>query len=142
MTKHPASAPADLTIGQLARAAQVNVETIRYYQRIGLVDEPARPPRGYRRYSPATAGRIRFIKRAQQLGFTLHEVADLLTLDDGDCHQARELAEYKRTNIQQRIKDLRAMQQALDALIRRCQSDGGPVGHCAIIQTLNRDVTA
>ena len=67
-----------MTIGNLARTAGVNVETIRYYQRIGLVDEPVKPPQGYRRYPVAIIDRIRFIKRAQVLGFTLNEITELI----------------------------------------------------------------
>src|SRR4051812_41749614 len=80
------------TIGQLARAAGVNVETVRYYQRRQLVAEPRRPLNGIRRYPEESVGRIRFIKRAQELGFTLAEIANLLALEDGrNCSQAREL---------------------------------------------------
>lgn len=77
-------------IGTIARQAGVNVETIRYYQRIGLLREPARPQGGVRRYPPDTVERIRFIKRAQDIGFTLEEVAELLRLNDGvHCRDAR-----------------------------------------------------
>lgn len=74
-----------LTIGRLAAAAGVNVETIRYYQRRGLLDEPNKPFQGYRHYPDDTVKRVRFIKRAQALGFTLEEIAGLLRLDGGDC---------------------------------------------------------
>jgi MerR family mercuric resistance operon transcriptional regulator len=67
-----------LTIGRLAKSANVNVETVRYYQRVGLIKEPPKPPAGYRVYTGDTINRIRFIKRAQQLGFTLHEITELL----------------------------------------------------------------
>ena len=84
----------ELTIGTLARAAGVGVETIRYYQRRGLVEEPTKPIGGHRRYSPAAARRVRFIKRAQQLGFTLEEVTSLLALEDGrSCRETRMLAD-------------------------------------------------
>jgi MerR family mercuric resistance operon transcriptional regulator len=83
-----------LTIGRLARAAGMNVETIRYYQRRGLLPEPARPLGGQRHYGPAAAMRLRFVKRAQQLGFTLDEVKELLLLEDGQaCTPTRMLAE-------------------------------------------------
>ena len=78
----------ELTIGLLATAACVNVETIRYYQRRGMLGEPDKPPGGHRRYAASTVSRIRFIKRAQQLGFTLEEVINLLRLEDGQsCRQ-------------------------------------------------------
>ena len=96
------------TIGHLATAAGVNVETIRYYQRIGLIDEPVKPAQGYRRYPAATVERIRFIKRAQELGFSLDEITDLLSLNDRDCDEARTITEHKQEIIQQRIDDLRA----------------------------------
>lgn len=128
----------DLTIGALASTVNVNVETIRYYQRVGLIDIPAKPQQGYRRYPASTAQRIRFIKRAQELGFTLQEITELLTLNDGDCEEARTLAEHKRDVIQQRIADLHAMHQALTKLISACQSNTNNQDHCAIIETLAR----
>ena len=86
----------DLTIGELARAAGVNVETVRYYQRRGLLKEPPRPIAGYRRYAASEVGRLRFVKRAQMLGFTLGEIADLMRLaDESAREQARELAARK-----------------------------------------------
>ena len=102
-----------MTIGNLARAAGVNVETIRYYQRIGLVDEPNKPPQGYRRYPASIIDRIQFIKRAKDLGFTLNEITELLSLNDGNCEEARTIAEHKREIIQRRIEDLNAMESAL-----------------------------
>ncbi len=125
-----------LTIGRLARAAGVNVETIRYYQRIGLIEEPPKPAQGYRRYPAGTVARIRFIKRAQELGFTLHEVGDLLSLNDGDCAEARALAERKRALIQARIADLEAIQHELDALIDACRRTAGGEHRCALIERL------
>lgn len=132
-----AGAPA-LTIGQLARAAGVNVETVRYYQRIGLIDEPAKPAHGYRRYPASTVERLRFIKRAQELSFTLNEIADLLSLDDMDCHDARAIAEHKQEIIQQRIDDLDAMRRELARLIEACKENVSGRERCAIIATLAR----
>ncbi|MDT8385732.1 MAG: MerR family DNA-binding protein [Gammaproteobacteria bacterium] len=129
---------AALTIGQLASAARVNVETIRYYQRIGLVTEPGKPAQGYRRYPAPTVARIRFIKRAQELGFTLHEITELLSLDDGDCCEARTIAEHKRDLIRQRIADLDAMQRELTRLIDDCKENVASQDRCAIIATLAR----
>ena len=125
----------DLTIGQLARAAGVNVETIRYYQRIGLIEEPPRPAQGYRRYPRATVERIHFIKRAQELGFTLNEAAELMRLDIMDCAPARRLAEAKRREIQQRIDDLSAIRDTLTRLVERCRKPGPKPG-CGIIESL------
>lgn len=126
----------ELTIGQVAKAAGVNVETVRYYQRVGLIDEPARPPQGYRRYPAATVSRIRFIKRAQELGFTLNEIRELLRLDAMACDDARGIAEKKHAEIQQRITDLEAIQGELGCLIRTCHEQGKTAGHCAIIESL------
>jgi MerR family mercuric resistance operon transcriptional regulator len=115
---------AGLGIGKLAEAAGVNIETIRYYQRRGLLDEPPKPLAGYRCYQ---VKRLRFIKRAQALGFTLDEVGALLTLDGASsCSETRALAVRKLALIEQKMADLAAMQQVLGALVRQCDvSDGG-----------------
>jgi MerR family mercuric resistance operon transcriptional regulator len=126
-----------LTIGRLAEAAGVNVETIRYYQRRGLLEEPSKPPGGQRRYASSAANRVRFIKRAQQLGFTLAEVEGLLLLDDGQsCRETRLLAEQKLGVIEQRIADLARMRRLLKGLITECRSGGRPRS-CPIIATLS-----
>lgn len=127
-----------LTIGQLAKAAGVNVETIRYYQRIHLINEPVKPAQGYRRYSTPTVERIRFIKRAQELGFSLDEITDLLSLNDRDCFDARAIAEHKQEVIQQRIDDLSAMQRELAKLIKACKKNVSGQDRCAIIATLTK----
>jgi MerR family mercuric resistance operon transcriptional regulator len=129
----------DMTIGQLAAAAGVNVETIRYYQRRGLLDEPHKPFRGYRHYPHDTIKRLRFIKRAQALGFTLEEIAALLRLDgSGSCADTRELATQKVAVIEQKLSDLAAMRDALMALMRQCK-DGQAEGLCPIISVLAQD---
>lgn len=129
-----ATRPAAFTIGQLARAAGVHIETIRYYQRRGLLRMPPKPPGGIRRYTPDTLARLSFVKRAQELGFTLREIADLLRLGDGECRQARALAERKRADIAARINDLRAMQRTLERLIQVCSNQ--PQAKCPIIEAL------
>lgn len=129
----PAQEP---TIGQLAKAAGVNVETIRYYQRIGLVTEPDKPAQGYRRYPVSTIGRIRFIKRAQELGFTLSEIEELLSLGDAGCQEARRIAEHKLDIIEHRIRDLAAMRDELTRLVDACRDNTEENTGCAIIQTL------
>ena len=129
----------DLTIGRLAKEAGVNVETIRYYQRRGLLKEPAKPMGGHRRYSFAEARRVRFIKRAQQLGFTLDEVTTLHALDDGrSCRETRSLAEQKLAVIEKRIEDLSRMRGLLEALVVRCGA-GTSQRACPIITTLMAD---
>ncbi|MGQ0503558.1 MAG: Hg(II)-responsive transcriptional regulator [Panacagrimonas sp.] len=125
-----------LTIGKLAEAAGVNIETVRYYQRLGLLDEPTKPSDGYRRYTHQQAKQLRFIKRAQGLGFTLSEVGGLLRLETACiCADTRELAARKLALIEQRMADLAAMQEALTGLILQCDAgDGGNA--CPIIKVL------
>ncbi len=128
-----------LSIGSLANAADVNVETIRYYQRRGLLDEPSKPLGGHRRYPPSAATRVRFIKRAQQLGFTLEEIKDLLLLEDGQsCRETRLLAEHKLDLIEARIADLSRMRRLLKGLIAQCVEGKRPRS-CPIIATLSAD---
>ena len=127
----------ELTIGLLARAAEVNVETIRYYQRRGLLEEPTKPPRGRRRYSGVAVRRVRFIKRAQQLGFTLEEVKSLLQLEDGQsCRETRLLAEQKLAVIERRLTDLTRVRRVLKGLIAEC-TEGKRPRSCPIIATLS-----
>ena len=132
-----AARPVGLAIGRLARTAGVHVETVRYYQRRGLLPLPPKPQGGTRVYPPETLARLRFIKRAQELGFTLREITDLLRLGDGECRQTRALAEGKRADIAARIKDLRAMQRTLQRLIRACRDN--PRSACPIIASLSDD---
>ena len=129
----------ELTIGSLADEAGVNVETIRYYQRRGLMPEPDKPAQGYRRYDATTVKRVRFIKRAQALGFTLEEIGGLLKLDEAHaCAETRELASHKLQTIETKLADLVAMRQALTALL--CQCDAGAMkGNCPIIHALGSD---
>lgn len=128
-----------LSIGHLARAAGVNVETIRYYQRRGLLEEPGKPLGGHRRYAVETARRVRFIKRAQQLGFTLEEVKGLLRLEDGQsCRETRLLAQQKLKQIEARIDDLSRMRHTLKDLIEQCAQGKRPRS-CPIITTLSAE---
>lgn len=126
----------ELTIGKLAEAAGVNIETIRYYQRRGLLDEPPKPLGGHRRYALEQAKRVRFIKRAQALGFTLDEVSALLTLDEAcACGETRALAVRKLGLIERKMADLAAMQQALSGLVHQCDAGEGQAA-CPIIGVL------
>lgn len=119
-------APSAMTIGTLAREAGVNVETIRYYQRLKLVPEPRRTHGSVRRYDRDTVERVRAIRRAQRLGFTLAEIATLFRLDaKRDRHQAHALSVEKIRDIEQRIADLHAMKDALARLVAACEADGG-----------------
>ena len=108
---------------EAARQARVNPQTLRYYERRGLLPEPERTGSGYRAYSPAAVRVVRFVRRAQVLGFTLAEVEELLELADGGpdgCAAARGLATGKIADLQARIADLRAMQNALTRLVHTC----------------------
>lgn len=126
-----------MTIGRLARAAGVHIETIRYYQRRGLLAVPRKPPGGVRRYPPDMLARLRFIKRAQELGFSLREIIDLLALGDGSCRQTRAIAERHLQEIQSRMADLDSMRTTLSRLIRTCRAGNRPP--CPIIASLKRD---
>ena len=128
---------AALTIGRLASEAGVSVETVRYYQRLGLIAEPEKPREGYRVYPGETLTRLSFIKRAQQLGFTLGEIAELLEMDQGSCEDMRSRAEEKRMQVDAQIRDLTALRDTLDTLIRRCNSGDSAPG-CPIIDSLTQ----
>ena len=124
-----------MTIGKLAEAAGVNVETIRYYQRRGLLEEPAKPLYGQRRYSLEQAKRVQFIKRAQALGFTLAEVGQLLLLNEArSCKTTRALAAHKLELIDEKMADLGAVRKALGKLVQQC--DAGDGAKCPIIDAL------
>ena len=128
-----------LTIGILAKRGGVNVETIRYYQRRGLLQEPSKPRGGFRQYPLDSVKRVHFIKRAQSLGFTLEEIVGLLGLDERKaCMETREIASQKLTLIEQKIFDLSKMKKALARLVRACDasSAGEP---CPIIHLLVQD---
>lgn len=130
--------PETFTIGALAEAAGVNVETIRFYQRKGLISEPERPLGSIRRYGEAELARVRFIKAAQRLGFSLDEVAELLMLEDGtQCAKARKLAEHKLQGVRGKLADLRRIESALDRLVARCGSARGSV-KCPLIASLQQ----
>jgi len=127
-----------LRIGELARRAGVNVQTIRYYERRGLLEEPPRLPSGYREYPESDLARLGFIRRAQGLGFTLSEIGDLLSLrvDPGttsaDVHQR---VEEKLADVEERLRDLRRIRGALRELADSCKSHG-PIGDCPFLDAL------
>jgi MerR family mercuric resistance operon transcriptional regulator len=129
----PASA---FQIGELSRRTGCNIETIRYYERIGLLPRP--PRRGsYRSYDPADVGRLAFVRRARELGFTLDEVRALLALAAGgaeSCHEARTLAAAHLIDVRTRIADLRRMERTLAAHVRSC--DAGNNAACPLIESL------
>lgn len=124
------------TIGMMAEAAGVNVETIRFYQRKGLMNEPEKGYGRIRRYDEGDLGRLRFIKSAQKLGFSLEEVGELLKLEDGTrCNDARKLAEQKLTDVRQKLNDLQRIEAALAQLIAHCVASRGKVA-CPMISSL------
>ena len=129
----------NLTIGALARAAGVNVETIRFYQRKGLLPEPDTPYGSIRRYGASDVTRVRFVKSAQRLGFSLDEVAELLKLEDGThCDEAREQAERKLADVRIKLADLRRIERALAELVERCCAATGQV-RCPLIEALQQN---
>jgi MerR family transcriptional regulator, mercuric resistance operon regulatory protein len=128
---------ADMKIGALAVQTGVHVETIRYYQHLGLMPKPARARGSVRRYGEEAAKRLRFIKRAQGLGFSLGEVKLLLDLSVGEhCAETRTFAEQKKRLVDRKIADLRAIQASLDKLIRACKTGRRRRG-CPIIESLS-----
>ena len=126
-----------MTIGRLAEDTGVHLETIRYYQRLGLMPTPPRPRGSVRRYGQDAAGRLRFIKRAQGLGFSLDEVKLLLDLSVGEhCVETRSLAARKLRIVEDKISELHHIEAALRKLIRACGT--GRKGHgCPIIENLS-----
>jgi MerR family mercuric resistance operon transcriptional regulator len=127
-----------LTIGAFAEAAGVNVETIRFYQRKGLLAEPDKPYGSIRRYGLGDVARVRFVKSAQRLGFSLDEVAGLLKLDDGThCDEARRLAEQKLADVRDKLADLRRIEKALARMVQACSAARGTVS-CPLIEALQR----
>lgn len=127
-----------LTIGKAAREAEVGVETIRFYEREGLIEQPPKPHMGVRHYSSETVARIRFIREAQQLGFTLREIRELLALradPAADCADVREQAAIKLQEVQHKIERLREISAALQTLMAACPGQGR-LQACSIIDAL------
>jgi Hg(II)-responsive transcriptional regulator len=125
-----------LTIAGVARASGVGVETVRYYERRGLVPQPRRGIGSYRHYEADHVRRIRFIKRAQDLGFTLQEIASLLKLDDGtDRRNIRRIAAARLEETRRRIADLKRIEAALGHLLHECESHGR-APRCPIIAAI------
>ena len=128
-----------LKTAQLAHEGGVNVETIRYYERHGLLPKPPRTPSGYRMFSEDAVARLRFIKRSQELGFSLKEVKDLLTLrvrPGSGCVDVRRRAEAKIADVEEKIRHLLEIKTALMRLTDTC-SGRGPINTCTILQILN-----
>lgn len=127
--------PSSITIGKLAAAGGVGVETIRFYQRKGLLEQPTRDS-GIRRYGHEDVRRLRFIKQAQTAGFTLEQIKELLELDvRGDRSRARELARGRIGVLNQKISELQQARRSLEKLARECES--GDKGPCPILSSFN-----
>lgn len=129
----------DLTIAKAARQAGVGVETVRFYERRGLIEQPAKPQgTGFRVYSPEQVKRIKFIRQAQQIGFSLHEIQELLSLradPSADCSKVRGQAVAKLEEVNRKIEQLQHIGAALKALIAVCPGRGG-LQACTILDTL------
>ncbi|MEC4718293.1 Hg(II)-responsive transcriptional regulator [Noviherbaspirillum sp. CPCC 100848] len=129
-----------ITIGKVAAAADVNVETIRFYQRRGLIAEPPKMLGGFRYYDAGTIERVRFIKRAQTLGFSLEEVHGLLALQQTNaCKQTHDAAVLKLQLVEERIKDLSRIRKTLKKLVQQCETGPNTVS-CPIIESLSHSL--
>jgi Hg(II)-responsive transcriptional regulator len=131
----------ELKIGQLAKQVGVNIETIRYYERLNLLGPTSRLPSGYRLYNSEAQRRLRFIKNAQALGFTLHEIAELLDLrvsSNARCGDVQRKAEAKLQHVEDKVRDLQSLASALRRLIRDCRA-GQSTDRCPILQSLEKN---
>lgn len=129
--------PESLTIGAFAKAAGVNVETIRFYQQRGLLPTPERPHGSIRRYGSSDVARVRFVKAAQRLGFSLDDVGQLLKLEDGThCSEASELAALRLADVRAKLSDLARIEAALSKLVSECQGHHDNVS-CPLIAALH-----
>lgn len=127
-----------MTIGKVAELADVGVETVRFYEREGLIAEPPRKPSGYRQYPMEAVSRIRFIRRAKELGFSLQEIKELLSLridPETTCADIRERAEGKIVDIDKKVRTLQRMKDALERLTAACNGRGS-VSDCPILEAL------
>jgi MerR family copper efflux transcriptional regulator len=131
------STTSTLTIGRLAHAAEVGIDTVRFYERAGLLKKPQRTAAGYRLYAESDAGRLRFIRRAKALGFSLKEIAELLRLNDGRGRRGavRALAERRLAEIERKLTQLSRMRETLRDLVHQCHGDG-PLAGCPIIEAV------
>lgn len=131
----------NLTIGQLAKRAHVNTETVRYYERRGLMPEPPRRQSGYRQYSQDDVARLQFIKRAKELGFSLEEISELFSLrvdPHTTCGDVKMRADTKIADIEEKIEILEEMKRALVKLTARCRGRG-PASACPILEGLDSE---
>jgi MerR family mercuric resistance operon transcriptional regulator len=124
------------TIGGLAKLANVNIETIRFYQRKGLLIQPIKPLTGYRKYDEQALSRIRFVKRAQEVGFTLSEIQSLLDIESNNCNEVQHLAMEKLALTRQKIADLQRLENTLQNLVEQCEITQNKT-HCPIVDSFN-----
>ena len=134
-----------MTISKAAKRAGIGIETVRFYERRGLIDQPLKPAAGgFRDYPPETVSRLRFIREAQDLGFSLDEIAELLSLradPKANCAQVQRRAEAKLAEVRRKIERLQDIGAALDRLIAACPGKGA-LGACSIIESLESDQTS
>ena len=129
-----------LSIGRLAKETGLSVETIRFYERLGLIDSPPRKANSYRQYNAEDVRRVQFIQEAKAVGFSLKEIGELLSLrldSDATCREARAKAQARLLDIEEKMHRLKRMQDALRRLVQQCRSLG-PVSGCPILEALNR----
>jgi len=132
-----------LSIGQVARRAGVGVETVRFYEREGLLEEPPRRASGYRQYSEQVVTRLHFIKRAQKLGFSLKEITDLLLLRvdaQTSCEEVKQRTEAKIAEVERKLLELQRMRQALLQVAALCTGQG-PGSPCPMLDALDQQET-
>lgn len=132
-----------MRIGEVAKAAEVGIDAVRFYEREGLLPAPARRPSGYRDYSPDAVLDLRFIRRAKQLGFSLREVSELLSINrepDASAGDVKKLAEEKLADLEDKIRSLQRMKQALREVANSCPGSG-PTSACPILRSLTEDPT-
>jgi len=127
-----------MRIGQVAKVAKINIETIRFYERKGLIEQPLKPIAGYRNYSNKILERLLFIRRAKNLGFTLEEISNLLSMESARCNEIQDIAIAKLADVRSKLTDLKRMESVLNSLVISCQTNPKKSG-CPIIETLIKD---
>lgn len=132
-----------LKIGQLAKRTGCSIETLRYYEREGLIPPPARGANGYRYYQLDSVSRVNFILRAKQLGFSLRDIGELLSIqvskESSTCAEVKDIAEHKLEEIDHKLRELKRMQKALRQISDACCGGPLPAEHCTILQALEGD---
>lgn len=135
-----------LTVSQLAKATDVRADTVRYYERIGMIGETERTGAGYRKFDEQAAERVRFIKNAQGMGFTLDEIKQLLELASDerseDCSAIRDFARQKVADLESQIRQMRAFKSELETLADSCSDEGQPLESCKILARMNSKLSS